>query len=76
MTLAGDCERFLVELLALPDTGASRSCVPPVVRLRKFLKAALRAYGLRCTRARSLGSPGSAPVDQALDVAPTPRTGP
>jgi hypothetical protein len=67
MIKAGDHERFLVELRALPDE------VPPVVRLRKFLKAALRAYGLRCTRARSLGPPGSAPVDQALDVAHNPE---
>jgi hypothetical protein len=44
-------ERFLVELTALPDD------VPPVVRLRKFLKRALRAYRLRCVRVESVKEP-------------------
>jgi hypothetical protein len=38
-----DRPTFNVVLTALPGWG-----VPAVVRLRRFLKAALRAYGLRC----------------------------
>jgi hypothetical protein len=53
VSTAGDHERSLVELLALPDD------VPPVVRLRKFLKAALRSYRLRCTSARRERRPGN-----------------
>jgi hypothetical protein len=38
-----DQQTFNVVLTALPGWG-----VPAVVRLRRFLKCALRAYGLRC----------------------------
>ncbi|HBI46032.1 MAG TPA: hypothetical protein DDY78_24730 [Planctomycetales bacterium] len=37
-------EYFVLILESLPD-GA-----PPIIRLRRFLKAALRSNGLRCTR--------------------------
>jgi hypothetical protein len=37
-------ERFTVDLVALPDE------VPAVVRLRAFLKRALRSYRLKCVR--------------------------
>ncbi len=40
----GEAEEFLVTLRALP------SAVPPSIRLRQFLKRALRAYDLRCVR--------------------------
>ena len=36
-------ERVWVELRILPDD------VPRAIRLRRFLKAALRSYGIRCT---------------------------
>jgi hypothetical protein len=47
-------ERYQLTLEALPDSA------PAVIRLRRFLKAALRAYGLRCTSAVEL-HPESAP---------------
>lgn len=42
-------EKFRLDLEALPDGGA-----PAVIRLKRFLKMALRAYGLRCTAAVQL----------------------
>ena len=33
---------------------------PPIVRLRRLLKAALRAYGLRCVQLEELPAPGPA----------------
>lgn len=42
-------ERFQVTLQAMPSE------VPVIIRLRKFQKAALRSYGLRCTSAERLG---------------------
>jgi hypothetical protein len=38
--------RYALTLQALPDVAG----VPPIIRLRRFLKAALRSYGLKCTR--------------------------
>jgi hypothetical protein len=43
-------ERFTLTLAAVPDQNA----VPAVIRLRRFLKAALRCYGLRCTDCRAV----------------------
>jgi hypothetical protein len=43
-----DRERFLVELEAEPHPA------PAINRLRRFLKLALRAYGLRCTDIREV----------------------
>ena len=43
-----DRQRFLIELR---DAGGD---TPVVIRLRHFLKAALRSWGLRCTDAREL----------------------
>ncbi len=40
------CERFLIELEALPDD------IPVPVRLRRLLKVALRGFRFRC---RSIG---------------------
>ena len=42
---------FTLTLVAVP------SDVPPTVRLKRFLKSALRAYGLRCTEAREITPP-------------------
>jgi hypothetical protein len=42
-------ERFSLTLEAPPDGGA-----PGPIRLKRFLKMALRAYGLRCTSAVEL----------------------
>jgi hypothetical protein len=52
-------ETYRLTLEALPDGGA-----PPIIRLRRFLKAALRSYGLRCTAAVQLheDSPATAPA--------------
>lgn len=36
-------ERYTIVVVPVPGWG-----VPPIVRLRKFLKAALRSWGLRC----------------------------
>jgi hypothetical protein len=45
-----DRPRFALTLQALPNWGEGD--VPPIIRLRRFLKAALRSYGLRCTEIR------------------------
>jgi hypothetical protein len=42
-------ERFAIELTAAPDA------VPAEIRLRQFLKAAIRRHGLRCTAIRRIG---------------------
>ena len=39
-------ERFIIELQAAPGG------IPAIVRLRKFLKMALRSYGLKCIAIR------------------------
>jgi hypothetical protein len=49
-------ERFVVELVAQPDGDA-----PAVIRLRHFLKAALRAWGLRCTGVRQVNATPTPP---------------
>jgi len=36
------------------------SDIPPIIRLRRFLNAALRAYGLRCLDHRIIGDGGNA----------------
>ena len=41
-------ERFVLTLEVMPDGSATA-----VIRLRRFLKMAKRAYGLRCTRAEA-----------------------
>jgi hypothetical protein len=41
-------ERFLIELVALPDK------VPAASRLKRFLKHALRGYALKCTGIREI----------------------
>jgi hypothetical protein len=50
-------ERFNLTLEALPDSA------PAVIRLKRFLKAALRSYGLRCTAAVQLH--GDSPTSTA-----------
>jgi hypothetical protein len=47
--LSASRERYRLDLEAMPDGGA-----PAVIRLKRFLKAALRSYGLRCTAAIEL----------------------
>jgi hypothetical protein len=61
-------ERFLVELEALPNS------YPAAVRLRRFLKAALRTYRLRAVKVepaaeRPGGLAGDEPGDGAGDEA-------
>ena len=53
--------------------------VPAYCRLRKFLKMALRSYGLRCTRVEEIPAPefvrlGDVCRDVLADLAPSPRT--
>jgi hypothetical protein len=55
MTHREDQPTFCVHLQALPDP------VAPTIRLRRFLKGALRAYNLRCTRAVQLSTKPDAP---------------
>jgi hypothetical protein len=45
-------ERFTLTLQALPGRGAASA----IIRLRRFLKAALRSYGLRCVRCEAADS--------------------
>lgn len=58
-------ERYRLDLEAVPDFGA-----PAVIRLRRFLKAALRAYGLRCTSAVELHPDGEEAGPPEKDVKP------
>jgi hypothetical protein len=48
-------ETYRVDLVALPDR------TPGVVRLRAFLKAALRQYRLRATRVAETTAPPASP---------------
>lgn len=41
--------------VTLTDTG--QSDIPAIIRLRRFLKAALRAYGFRCTDIHQTNQP-------------------
>jgi hypothetical protein len=50
-------ERYRLTLEALPDGGA-----PAPIRLKRFLKAALRSYGLRCVDAVELRDESEAPT--------------
>lgn len=60
--------RYLVELRA-EGPGP-----PAYVRLKRWLKASLRAYGLRCTRAEQLPDvQGSPPGDDPPTSRPEPR---
>jgi hypothetical protein len=52
-----DRPRFRLELVAGP------SAYPPVVRLRRFLKLALRAFNLRCTKAEALEADGEGALE-------------
>lgn len=56
-------EQFTLTVEALPSWGG----VPATIRLKRFLKAALRSYGLRCTEAKEI-TPATLdrlPLDQA-----------
>jgi hypothetical protein len=55
--LSASRERYRLDLEALPDGGA-----PAVIRLRRWLKTGLRAFGLRCTAAVQLHN-DSPPTD-------------
>jgi hypothetical protein len=48
-------ERFAIVLQATTD----RDDVPAIIRLRRFLKMALRSYGLRCVEIK--------PADEQMD---------
>ena len=58
-------ERFTLTVEALPDSA------PAVIRLRRWLKMGLRAFGLRCTAAVELlddakkPPPGARPKEKA-----------
>jgi hypothetical protein len=60
-------ETFRVDLVALPDK------TPGVVRLRQFLKAALRQWRLRATRVAEVTPPPEPP--QASPGTPQGETG-
>jgi hypothetical protein len=64
-------ERFELELVAQPDE------VPAIVRLKRLLKVALRAFGLRCVGARTLGGTPQAAQDVAGEAEATdgPKAG-
>ena len=77
---------FALTLQAVPG-----SDVPAIIRLRRFLKAALRGYGLRCIRAEEIHpetdsqrvyvlcglNSGTTPAAGGeVPFAPTPQTGP
>jgi len=44
-------------LVLEPSPGGDSA--PPIIRLRRLLKAALRVYSLRCVEARELPAPGA-----------------
>lgn len=48
-------QTFTIQLEAVQAPDKFRT--PPIMRLRKFLKAALRFYGLRATEVRELENP-------------------
>jgi hypothetical protein len=50
---------------------STQSEVPPEIRLRRFLKAALRSHGLRCTDCRVVEAPTPGPD---ADRSPARRT--
>lgn len=56
MSKRSDREAFVVHLTDAGEPGSA----PVIVRLRKFLKAALRSYQLRCVSARE-ARPGEGP---------------
>jgi hypothetical protein len=58
-------ERFQLTVEAVPGWGD----VPAIIRLRRFLKAALRSYGLRCTEAREITPPVPASRPAAISEA-------
>jgi hypothetical protein len=47
-----DRPTFALTVQAVPG-----SDVPAIIRLRRFLKMALRSYGLKCTEAREITPP-------------------
>lgn len=46
---------FALTLQAVPGWGD----VPATIRLKRFLKAALRSYGLKCTECRESNTPAT-----------------
>lgn len=63
--------RCAYALVLRPEPGNWRT--PPVLRLRGLLKAALRAFGFRCTKCRAIPEPDSspeAPQEQPLAAGP------
>ena len=61
MTSNAKPERFALVLQAVPEPGD----VPAIIRLRRFLKAALRSYRLRCIRCEPLQDEGHAVANAA-----------
>ena len=71
----GGCESkskptFALTLQAVPGWGD----VPATIRLKRFLKAALRSYGLRCTECREHAPPCAMPPD-GQNIDPVPARG-
>jgi hypothetical protein len=63
----------------MPDQGqpvyrltlrAQPGAVPPVVRLRRLLKTALRSFGLRCLAVEEVRPDDPEPCPDAADAAP------
>ena len=55
MSKSNDNPKFALTLQSVPGD------VPAIIRLRKFLKMALRSYGLRCTEIREIPEPEPEP---------------
>ncbi len=67
MSKSSDQPTFVLTLQALRNWGD----VPATIRLKRFLKAALRSYGLKCIECRELAPPCPMPPDdQNIDPAP------
>ncbi len=62
-------EQFTLTLRALPAWGD----VPATIRLKRFLKAALRSYGLKCTECREAPDQAGGPTPATIDQAGGPR---
>jgi hypothetical protein len=57
---------FALTLEAVPSWNGP----PAIIRLRRFLKAALRSYGLKCTECREAPAKPAAPSGRNIDRRP------
>ena len=60
---------YALTLRALPD----RDNVPPIVRMRRLLKHALRSCGMRCVSICEV--PADTPTEPSNDAADAPESG-